>query len=74
MTMIENRMKATGRSMKSQGVFTLAIAARSLTSMIPPRTMPRMIGTMGRDRRLRMNPKSPKPAANMQSLAELRKE
>ena len=53
---------------------TLAMAERSLTSMMPPRTMPRMIGTMGRFSRLRIRPKTPNPAAMAQSVMELRRE
>ncbi len=69
-----NSAIAMGRSMKSKGVFTRAMAMRSFASMIPPNTIPMMIGTIGRLRRLRMNPNSPNAAAIRQSVAELRSE
>ena len=72
--MNRNSAIAMGRSMKSKGVLTRAMAMRSLASMMPPSTMPMMIGTMGRLRRYRMNPNNPNPAAIRQSVAELRSE
>jgi hypothetical protein len=52
--MIAKMIAAMGRSMKSSGVFTRAIAERSFTSMILPSTMPSTIGTTGRSSRFRM--------------------
>lgn len=60
--------------MKSNGVFTRAIPARSFTSMMPPRTMPNTIGTAGIDRRFSTKPNTPKQAAIRQSVKELRNE
>lgn len=63
-----------GLSIKSNGVFTRAMAARNLTSIIPPKTMPKIMGTIGKDRRFKINPNTPKAAAIAQSVAELRRE
>ena len=54
--MIMNRMKAIGLSMKSNGVFTRIIEVRSLDSMMPPSTMPSMMGAIGRFNLFRMKP------------------
>jgi hypothetical protein len=71
--MMRNRIAATGRSMKSSGVLMRAIEARSLTSMMPPKTIPKIIGTTGNERRFSTNPITPKTAAIMQSVTEFRK-
>ena len=69
-TIIRNRINAIGRSMKSSGSFTRAIPARSFTSIIPPNTIPSIMGTTGRLRRFKAKPVTPKSAAMMQSVIE----
>ena len=63
-----------GLSMKSSGSFTRLIEVRSFTSIMPPSTMPKMIGTLGKLKRRRMKPNRPKTAAIAQSVALLRSE
>ena len=67
-------MNEIGLSMKSSGFFTRFIDVRSFVSMICPKTIPRMIGTMGKFSLLKINPTTPKAAATAQSVAELRSE
>ena len=66
-------MKAIGRLIKSIGLSTRIIEVRSFTSIIPPRTMPNIIGTIGRLSLLRMKPSKPKKPAIAQSIELLRK-
>tara|TARA_B100000768_G_C11284169_1_gene380842 strand:+ start:2096 stop:2317 length:222 start_codon:yes stop_codon:yes gene_type:complete len=58
----------------SRGVVTRGIEERSLTSMIPPNTIPKMVGTIGRFNRFEINPNTSKSAAMAQSAIEFRRE
>jgi len=64
----------TGRLMKSSGVSTRAKLARNFSSMICPKTIPKMIGTIGSCKRFRMKPSIPNTAQTAQSMIELRSE
>lgn len=68
-----NRMNAIGLLIKSIGLFTFIIEVRSLPSIISPKTIPKMIGTIGKSNRFKINPKIPKPAATAQSVKLLRR-
>ena len=70
---IANRIKAIGRLIKSIGVLTLIMDVRSLPSIISPNTIPNIMGTMGKSKRLKINPKIPQAAATAQSVKLLRR-
>ena len=68
-----NKISAIGLLIKSIGFLTFIIEVLSFPSIISPNTIPKIIGTIGKSTLLRINPKTPKPAATAQSVKLLRK-
>ena len=62
-------MNTISLSMKSSRVFSRNFEVRSFSTVIPPSTLPRMIGAMGKFRRFMMSPSMLDQTASAQSIA-----